>query len=510
MVGDRTQLHHPGSLIAVARSPRLWIILFSLLVSGLSPAAGAALEDLVDLELKPAWQGFVRPGETSALALRFIAPRGGRAELRLAGSGVTIRSSFEFEPGLPVELSLPLPFTTGKTPRLSILANGERFERKVEVQALSPATKLVAVVGEGESLPWPVPGASDRDTVTVHLRAAELPGRAQAYRQLDALVLSEAAVDSLDKRREQAIAGYLAACGVLYLPAHLTGVGSGAHAAAGCGGRNVIPLDAGSNALKASPRRGRLPGAAVLRELPVPSQSGVHWSLVVFLAGYLGLLVLLARSTPSSLLLLIPPAAAGCAILGWSMSRPLISLTAWAEMNSGDTLAPYAASLQVTGTSRGQVTVPLAADSGVPEAEAGDGVVFHAEETGASLTLPGRLMSRHKLLFRGIMPAPRFEVQGGEDGVRIQNLGDAPLPAGLVAWQGQRYSFPELAAGQSWQQPERGEPWGNRPGESELRRRALDGGTWVLAPVAPPAALAETAGTGTSGWILVKGDEHDR
>jgi hypothetical protein len=251
-----------------------------------------------------------------------------------------------------------------------------------------------------------------------------------------------------------------------------------------------------------------MPGAALLRELPGPPQSGLHWTLIVFLAGYLGLMVLLARSTSSNLLLLIPPAAAGCAILGWSLSRPLTSLTAWAEMNSGESLARYAAMLEVTGTSRGQVAVPLARDNALPEAEAGEGIVFHVDAAETRLTLPGRLMSRHELLFRGVMPAPGIEVLGSQAGVRVRNLGDTPLPAGLVAWNGQRYSFPELDAGQSWRQPERGEPWGTWPGESELRRRSLDGGTWLLAPIEPPAALAGTAGTGTAGWILVKGAQH--
>ena len=270
MVGDRTQLRRSGSLIVAAGLLVLRVILLWLLAPGLVRAA-AALEGFVDLELKPAWEGLARPGETSALALRFVASRGGRAEVLLEGYRVTVRSSFDFEPGRPVELSLPLPATEGTTPRLSIESNGERLERDVELQTLPPTTKLVAVVSEGETLPWPVPGESDENTVSVHLKAAELPGSAQPYRLLDALVLSEAAVASLDRRREQAIAGYLAACGVLYLPANLTGVGSGAHAAAGCGGRNVIPLAAQPQALAPSPRGERLPGGGFLHELPGPA-----------------------------------------------------------------------------------------------------------------------------------------------------------------------------------------------------------------------------------------------
>jgi hypothetical protein len=142
--------------------------------------------------------------------------------------------------------------------------------------------------------------------------------------------------------------------------------------------------------------------------------------------------------------------------------------------------------------------------------ESGDDVLFHAGGDTDSLTLRGRLMSRHKLLFQGVMPAPGLEVESGEDGVRIRNPGNAPLPAGLVAWNGRRYSFPQLAGGQSWRQPEQPEPWGNQPGESELRRRALDGGTWVLAPMEPPAALAGTTGTQAKGWIMVRGEQRGR
>jgi hypothetical protein len=470
-----------------------------------------------DFQVWPVWQGYVKTGAAGfELALRFIAPTGGQARLSVRGSGIPVDTVFTYEPGRAVSLRIPLLLNGGNGITVRLQANGRQLERQLELQQLAASKNLAAIVVHHNSEQWSLEDLSGNDLTLVHLVAEDLPHNAVAYQQLSALVLSESALAALEPAQQEALAGYLANCGTLYLPARFATSDSPLRAQAGCGGRYVMAAMPGNRSDWLPTGPGGLPGAAALRQALVDVNTGLARPLLVFLVGYLGMLLLLARSANSVLLLLaLPPAATAMALLAWSLSSPIVDVSAWAEMESGDAQARYSALARVTGTSRREVSIDLPAQWGVPLElgnSAATGLHLGVIEKGLpgkgstaeplQLSLSTRLMSRHEFLFTGVTPGPRLDVRERAETVSVRNLGNRALPAGVVAWRGLRYSLPGLAPGEQWQAPERGEPWGRQPGEQLLRQRAIDGSTWLLTPFRLPAQASGVSGT---GWLLVKG-----
>jgi hypothetical protein len=463
---------------------RLLCLLVLVLVHGHSQAGPGGG---YDFQLEPAWQGHFKSGSAGfELAVKFLAPVGGRALLSINDAGALVTAEFAFEPGRAVTLHLPLVHGGANTLSARLEANGELFERQLQLRPLPPAKNLVAVVDHSNSKQWSFSDRRGEDLTLLHLSARDLPHSALAYQQLS------------------------------HLPADLAGPGDALRSQAGCGGRYVMAAMPGNRSDWLPPAPGSPPGAVSLRQTLASADAGLARSLLVFLVGYLGVLLLLARSANSVLpLLALPPAAAVMALLAWSLSKPILDVSAWAEMQSGDAQARYLALARVTGTSRREVSVGLPAQWGPPRELVGGGATHldygllqnHAAVHPLQLFLSTRLMSRHEFTFSGVLPGPRLEVRESVDTVRVSNLGSEPLAGGLVAWRGQRYDLPELAPGERWQAPERAESWGNRPEEQLLRQRAIGGGTWLLTPFRLPEQASGVGANSSAGWLLVKGVE---
>ena len=487
-----------------------------------SPAGVDALQ--LQLQLQPAWQGYVKSGVAhSELSVGFKAPRNGWASATVIGASMRVSRDFPVEPAQPVSLSLPLVHDSLQPLQVEVHLDGKLLaQQQLELVVLPASARLVAVVaGMGTTPAWtPHPGAdyfSQENLTLLNITPRELPVHAQSYAQLSALILSGSVLAALSSAQVAALGEYLGACGKLFLTDSSAVEEATLRAFAGCGGSQLMAgLPASSVDITAHPAS-PLPGVATLRQLVPGAHYGVVQTLLIFLLGYLGLLLLAARTATRVLpLLMLPLAATGLALLAWSLSNPFLQAVAWAEMNSGDPSLRYVGLLQVMGTSRQQVPLTLSGLTGVPHPVEPMGVAglhyglhYGNAEEPARLSLETRLLSRHEFVFNGTAPGVMLEVFGDSERARVTNRGAGASPPAVVAWRGLRFSVPALAAGQSWQPaaPVAAEPWGDAPQEQLLRQKAMGGGTWLLLPL-DIAALRpwQEAGAKTS-WLLVKGAE---
>jgi hypothetical protein len=457
-----------------------------------------------NVSLQPAWQGRVKPGVPSELGVRLLSSRGSQTRLTLRGSGLTVHRDALLEAGLPLVLELPLAHDTVTPVVLELEVAGTIVtSESLALQVLSPSATVVAIVGT--EMPIEHPPA---DTTVLHVDAGQLPHTGQAYKLLTSLLLSESALQALTDTQWHALVGYAGSCGRLYLSGFTTHEAQALRDLAGCGGRNLLPLSSYAEDATQQVIVSRLPPAATLGTLLPAGHDPVLGPLQVFLVGYVLVLLLLARSAKTAFAMLaLPPAATALVALAWYLSSPGIRVSNWAETESGDRTARFAGLLQVTGTAPRELALRLPLEWGLPnnrDAEVGNEIKVGQAGTQLTLHLQSHLMSRHALRLEGVVEGSTLEVRQTPGGVHITNRGENISEAGILAWRGQRYTIPALAAGARWNQPEQAEDWGSTPQEQLLRQRSSDGGGWLLLPHDIPALSSLASDSEASGWLLVR------
>jgi hypothetical protein len=323
------------------------------------------------------------------------------------------------------------------------------------------------------------------------------------------LLLAESALAALTDAQWNALAGYAANCGLLYLTGFASDEAQALRSLAGCGGRNLLALS--SYADDASPKPvgvRQLPAVSTLDSLLPEEHNPVLRPLQVFLVGYVLVLLLGMRSAKTAFsLVALPPAATVLGVLAWYLSSPGIRVAYWAETESGDRTARFAGLLQINGVSPRELVLALPEEWGLPtRREKGSESEIQIDQSSQQLDLhlQSHLMSRHALRLEGIIGGSPLDVREAADGVHITNTGESTSAAGVLAWRGKRYAVPALAAGAQWQQPEQAEGWGTTPQEQLLRQRSTDGGGWLLLPHDIPALRSLATSSDASGWVLVR------
>lgn len=480
------------------------------LVLALTACAVGAAADNYTLSLQPAWDGYVKAGVPSELGIRLLASRGGRAALRLHGAQATIRKEVVFEAEIPLQVYLPLAHDTALPLRVELVVDGQAAAgQSRELQVVPATAEVVAIVNKDASALWPDHLMPTADTIVLYPEASQLPHTGQGYTLLSALFLPESALRLLTGVQQQALAEYVAGCGLLYLSAASSPRAQALRAIAGCSARNLIVAPFSSSELSRQAAVSPPPAMTTIRSLMSEGRDPVLRSVIVFTLGYIMVLLLAVRRAKSaSALLILPPAATALAVMAWYLASPGIQLASLAEMDSGDPLARFAGLLQITGAAPGEVVLELPPQLGLPlaaEPETSASISMDPVTGGADLHIDTHLMSRHLFRVEGVVPGTELALENTASGVYVTNRGATPSMSAILAWRGKRYTVPALAAQQQWRQPETAESWGDSAPERWLRQRATDGGSWLLLPhnIPAPASLKETGAS--TGWLLVRG-----
>lgn len=473
-------------------------------------ASHAAADDAYRLSVEPAWNGHVKPGIPSELGLTLLPATGGQARLSVRSSGAVVHGDANFEAGQPLRMHLPLVHDSAEPVAVELAIDGRVVHRHSQpLHVLSAATPVLAVVDPDGAGDWrPVPEAMPAAKV-LYLEAAELPHTGQAYQLLSALFLAESALQAMTDNQRRALAEYAAGCGRLQLSAAASREARELLAAAGCAARNLVVAAAGQAGDSAPPGVSPRPAGATLQALLAQDRDPVLRSVLVFLAGYVLVLLLAARAARTAVTLLaLPLAATGLAVLAWTLASPRIQLAGLAEMDSGDPLARYAGLVQVTGVAPAEIFLGLDAPLGLPSAlQAGQSVEVRIDAAAqySDLRLDTQLMSRHAFRVEGIARGADLALEHTASGVQVTNRGATHSPPAVLAWRGQRFALPALAAGQQWHPPQEADSWRSTAAEQLLRERAADGGSWLLLPWDVPALRLPADADEIAGWMLVRG-----
>ncbi|MCP5149029.1 MAG: hypothetical protein H6986_13025 [Pseudomonadales bacterium] len=470
----------------------------------------AAAADNYTLSLQPAWGGHIKPGVPSELTVSLLATSGGRARLTVLGSRAEVSGDAVFEAGIPLQTHIPLVHDTVQPVAVVMAIDGQTVRRETQaLQVLAAASTVVAVVNPDAASDWPAQAILPEDATVLYAASDELPATGQAYDLLSALFMTESALRTMTGTQRQALEDYAARCGLLYLDRITTSEAQALRAAAGCGGRNLIAPSlerAGAILPEAVIQRTT---EATLSQLLTRGHDPVLRSLCVFLPGYVIVLVLGARSArTASALLALPPAATALAIVAWLLASPRVQVASLAEMVSGDPAARFAGLLQVTGTAPREIVLEMPVQLGSPSAQ-GSGQKTQIEidlaQQRQALHVDTTLMSRHTFLVAGIAQGSALTLERTATGVNITNRGDFPSASALLAWRGQCYDVPGLAPSEQWSNPLEGRSCGRTPADELLRRKATDGGSWLLLPYDIPDLQLLAGENDGGGWLLIKG-----
>lgn len=481
----------------------LWLQAPAALALVDAPGAGS-----FRLDIRPVWEGYLSPDGAGEVALSLQADHGSNATLEIGDGLNSLLLDIELEAGTAQTVSLPLVRADGATLLLTLRENGQlRLQRQLDTRALASGRRIFAVVSSPRVSRLEIPAPPAAEDIVLFLPPEHLPYYARSYGALSGLVVDASSVAGMTPAQAHALRTYVGGCGLLYLVGSDANILQAARTAAGCGARNVIALNGPAQDVSKPAGPLPLPPGTFLRQmLPEPASQSLS-SLLIFLAGYPLLLLLLSRTSISPLpLLLAPPFATLLTALAWTMGEPRTQSASWAEMDSGDSVARYTSLLQVFGVSRGEYRLPVSRNWGFPQIEAAH-IRRDANTGGFSLQLQTLLMSQHALVLRGVTPAPALAITASDLGVELLNEGAQDLPAATLAWRGEPYEVPSLAAGAAWRVPQEADAWRTTPEQRILRERALGGGTWLLLPFRVPAT-ADYEGIG-EGWLLVRRGNHD-
>jgi len=476
----------------------------------LAPLLAMAAEPL-QIELLPAWNGWLRAGAVTELGVRLTAEQGGEVILTVATGSARTETRAFLEPQAPLTLWLPVqPDSNSATVVTAVLAGHAPVQREFADWQWR-ATPLVAVVGN-----WPDSQLTGRqDWMIFRPNLGSLPHTPQGYQPIAALLLDTAVLVSLDEAQLAALRGYLSGCGKLVL--------GGPPAAAdrlqrfaGCQERFVRRVEA--------PELGSVALASLWLEqiLALPGMTGLEpllpdresWRpLALLFAGYALVMLLLAMFVHQMApLLLAPVAVSALGLAVWSRGGAEIDLVSWAEITSGDTSARYAALLRVTGQGRGDYALTVPTAFGLPTAwdsASPLAIEDYRQPARRRLLLHTRLLEPQTFRFTGVFDgAAPLNLMLTPTGPEVVNTGRFTGSA-LLAWQGQRYTVPRLPPGARWTPPQQAEIWGTTPQEQLLRLESATE-TALLLPFTLKDAGLLAAAVDTGGWLLIKARQEEQ
>lgn len=462
-----------------------------------APAAAASSAGLT-VDFTPAWNGVYTPGRQTELGVSLIAERGGEYELVLAGGAASMRYSGSLEAEMPKTLWLPVRPRKGEPLLIELRRPGQQTLQR-EIQ-FSPALRpLVARVGQAQV-------GGDIQSVPVPLSG--LPRTAQGYDSIRTLVLPGPALTALDQDQASALGSYLGGCGALLLGQADELLVARVRSVSGCGGRLVRPIG-NDPTLGLLPPPGALPSDHLLNSLNGQPPTGAAPAITRFVLGYALLMLLGIWTLQHRLLLLALPLLASLGlILTWPLDRGGSSLVSWAEMETGDRAARYAALLTTGGGDDGRRQIPLARQLGLPQRGGKPPVeltLTQGQPAVQTLHTPSQPFEISRYRFQGTLPAPTLPALDDSAAVpQVINRDSSESPHGLLSWAGRIHQVPRLAPGAHWTPSEQTLAATDDDRARLLRERVGDSGTALLLPYSLIDAGLTPLQVQASGWLLVR------
>jgi hypothetical protein len=467
--------------------------------------AVAAGDAAAAVSAQTAWGGNFHPGRPTGVFVEVQSIAGGDAQITIVSGGQRYARTIRLEPGELHRhwLTVVPPAERALEVHVRAADGADHHEQLALRMAREP---IVAYVSSGELRLPP-----DAGHTVVAVDPALLPDSADAFATLDALVLARSGFERLTESQISTLLGYLGTCGRLLAIDMPEATFRLLRAQAGCDGMFVAASGypdalAATNQLLAI-KHDALPSAARLAAMqPENQRMQLWWHVVIFVAGYVIVMVLLAISGRGQAALAATPLlAAVVALLVWT-ANSREELLIWSETYQGTQFARYRGLIRVTGAGRG--TRRLAAPSGggqprpVTERTIAKFTAVAGRANQHSIEIPVSLMSRSLFLLEGTFPVnPALSVAGSKHRPAVIHRGAQPTPQGMLSMAGEIFPIPAMQPGQTIQiNTDSPLPRNHRVG-SILRLRAGTRDTLLLPLEQIDRLAAERASS--VGWLMV-------
>jgi len=482
----------------------------SSLVGAVVAEAGELRVDVV-----PAFDGVVRAGGWTELAVRVVSDIGGDVQVESSAGALHSGTAGRVEARVPAVFRLPV--RVGSEDRLGVAVRGPGGARRrvpVSLRLLTAGEHVVARAGGALRLDAP-------GLVAVRTDAAGLPAAARAFELVDVLVLDVAMLGGLEGLQLEALESHLGQCGRVLLVDAPEPALRRARERAGCGGAFVEAVGNGKAVGDAVERLLARP-APVLPDprrlaalLPGDGRPAAARPLVGFFLGYGGALALaIVTIRRAWLLLALPVAATVLMLVALGSARPGVTLGSWTEATSGAATARFAALLRIDGIAPRSVAVEVPRALGLPDPlgeDAGTTLRLTAGDfAGTRLDVRTALLSEHDLHLHGTLDwtAP-LAVEIGPAGPRVENRARARSRPGYLVWRGEVFALPALDPAAAWSPPT-SEPLPHAALPPVFRGWAGNGPAlgrepaFVLLPGTPEPMLGIGTTAAAAGWIVIR------
>lgn len=464
-----------------------------------------------ELEVKPAWDGWSRPGRLTEVGVDVRAREDGAVTVRLVSGGDTVTSKLKLDAGRAVVLHLPV--RTGESVAVDLQGqDGGHIAAKALPMALSEAPLLAWVAPQA---PVEVPAGFH----AVAFEPAALPRTAAGYSSVDALVIDRQRLMSLEHDQLAALLAYVAGCGRTILVRGTPEDENVLRGAAGCRGDGFagVPTadDAGS-------RLEQMLAVAATQRAAASDLAGLtgadlrSWNAVVGLLAACAAVVAIAGIVTSSLLsAVVVPALAAAAVLAYAqMAAPDSRLAVWADADSGQRVARYGALQSASALRRGAVEMPVLGALASPQAcRAESRIDWTWDPEGrrySQARFDGRLFAAVRVCYSGEFPVARAlsAVPGTAGRVMLRNDSASSTPPGRLAWNGRVVAMRAQRPGQEVAiEPAAGSPPRDGAEELAVERTPFDAQAMLWPLDLTRVADAPAA---TQGWLLMRVQARDR
>jgi len=472
----------------------------------------AATENDFRLEVFPSFDAYIRQGIPGELAIGIYSPVGGNILIRAEYSGNISEKELQIEAAVVTEVFLPFNNESLSVLTLSVYLNGAlKAEKIVDFRVLDPAKILVISALSGVADLESVPNF-DSETALIHLSPEQLPRFQSTYSAIDAVLVSQADIGSLDRLQLKALNGYVAACGTLFLLKVSVSELRQYAEFAGCSGKNLYRLDGSDSDNPVVARNvlfdNRASGALFRLSQEINPPMYAWKSLCWLLGGYFLFLIFLSRKEKAFLPLLIAPVVTSlAALLVWSWAPSTGSFVLWAEAVSGRPYSSYSALLRFDGGSVGEERVAFPLELGMPISGIKDqayDVVWNYP--APHLQFKSSLLSTHSFSWHGITTSvPTLKLTISDSVPVVKYTGNDTLRGAILAWQGRQYVVPELRSGEVWKPEGRAwQEWQDTAWQLFLRSRSMNESAVLLLPFLPDDMLFNMPHVIQHGWLLIK------
>lgn len=439
---------------------------------------GASSARALTVSAKPVWNGWVRAGMPTEVAIRVISDRGGPLTLKLSDGAISYNQKTSLEPKVEFVWRVPLSPPSGAPLQLFAQLDEEPgIEQEIIFRRHLAPSPLVAVLA---GQPLPLDGV---DATTIYLAHDSLPFHNASFAAIDLILINQDSLQGMARQQLIALRQHAAQCGRIliigFAPAAIAGFAN----LAGCGGRFLI---ASSTLVDIDTR---VAGLLEARVPQLPSPGSLHGlldkngmahkiqPLILFFTIYLLVLLIAVRSHHAALYAVSASIAATLVgLITWTLSPEHIERVVWAEMENRANVARFNLIQRVLGSGR-RTTIDIPVNTGALQALQPMKLAFTLGQNGgdaASVSFDTQLFSQHEFVASGVttMQVPLI-LEYSDNIPRLTNASADISPPAVLAWNDLKYSIPALTPGQGWQPSSGSEAWGSNHAEQLFRQRAM-------------------------------------